>query len=61
MTKKRSSKKKKKYTVVPLDLPLDVYKMLREIADSTNLTLSKVVNVLLVAHIVRERASEKKA
>jgi|CXWL01.1.fsa_nt_gi hypothetical protein len=62
MTKKRSSKKKKKsYKVVSLDLPLDTYKDLREVAETTNLTLSKVVNVLLVTYIIRERNSEEKA
>lgn len=52
--------KTRKYKVVPLDLPLDVYKMLKKIAKITNLTTSKVVNVLLVAHIVREEHLEKK-
>lgn len=59
MIKKPKSKKKQKYSVVPLDLDLDTYKKLKEVAKITNLTLSKVVNVLLMAYIVRERNVEK--
>ena len=59
MTKKRNSKKKRKYKVIPIDLPLDVYKNLKEVAETTNLTFSKVCNVLLMTYIIRERNIEK--
>jgi hypothetical protein len=59
MTKKPKSKKKQKYSVVPIDLDLETFKKLKEVAKITNLTFSKVVNVLLMTYIVRERNIEK--
>ncbi len=55
----KKHKRSKKYEVVPLDLPLDIYKILKQVAKDTNLTLSKVINVLLLTHIVKEENVEK--
>jgi fructose-1,6-bisphosphatase/sedoheptulose 1,7-bisphosphatase-like protein len=45
-------KKKKTYSTIPIDLPLPEYERLKKVAKLANISVNKLVNVILAFYIV---------